>query len=480
MAKPFDNHPWFYEDDNRKTRPFHTITKETLEKTHKALLPENILKDKTILDIWSCMWATWQWCLFYWAKKYTWVELQEEYAEKSKKLLKHHWEKVEIICDSIENFFKYNNQTYDIVVLTWVIFVFIDYYLFLKNVTNICNETIVLNSIWPNPYSVNRFSASVEIMASQSVNLANSESAITWIWSRPTPYWLDVIMSTFGFQNNEWLIFPEKINDSIDVFNIDIKTDSWRFMLRYYKTNIKQISLSEDLQWEKKWKIYSWSNYNKNTNEINLKNNPFEFNDEIARNFKEIARKEIPNYLLVIKKCLEISKNNLLKDSKILDVWSAVWETLEYFYKAWFKNIYWVEKSKSMIDSSFNLVKIIHSDIFPIEYWKFDLIMANWTLHFINERQKYINDIFNWLNENWLFILTEKVTSSNIVWDLYKDIKRKNWVSEDEIIKKEKSLIWVLNQYPVEWYFDVLKRVWFKSIDIIDSNYCFVTFLAKK
>jgi len=104
MKKPFDDYSWFYEEDNRRNRLGNPISKEMLENKHEILLPKELVKDKTILDLWSCLWATGQWCLFYGAAKYTGVELQEEYVELSKKLLTHYKENAEILHQSIEDF----------------------------------------------------------------------------------------------------------------------------------------------------------------------------------------------------------------------------------------------------------------------------------------------------------------------------------------------------------------------------------------
>jgi len=59
MEKAFDNYPEFYLWDNRKNRTSLQITKEQLENKHEILLPEWVVKNKTILDLWSCIWATW-------------------------------------------------------------------------------------------------------------------------------------------------------------------------------------------------------------------------------------------------------------------------------------------------------------------------------------------------------------------------------------------------------------------------------------
>src|SRR5437868_13172354 len=90
---PFETEPGFYLEDNRNHREFVPVTKETLEAKHESLMPEWLVKGKTVLDLCSCLGATGHWCLSLGAKKYTGVELQPEYLQTSKKLLEKHWTK---------------------------------------------------------------------------------------------------------------------------------------------------------------------------------------------------------------------------------------------------------------------------------------------------------------------------------------------------------------------------------------------------
>ncbi len=50
-TSPFDEHPGFYEDDNRQHRKFSPVTRETIEKKHAALLPPELVNGKSVLDL---------------------------------------------------------------------------------------------------------------------------------------------------------------------------------------------------------------------------------------------------------------------------------------------------------------------------------------------------------------------------------------------------------------------------------------------
>ena len=48
-----------------------------------------------------------------------------------------------------------------------------------------------------------------------------------------------------------------------------------------------------------------------------------------------------------------------------------------------------------MIEKSYQETTLIYDDCFPTGYGKFDIIMANWTLHFIRDRERYLQDILH-------------------------------------------------------------------------------------
>jgi hypothetical protein len=114
----------------------------------------------------------------------------------------------------------------------------------------------------------------------------------------------------------------------------------------------------------------------------------WEFDDSVAARFQNEARTNIPDYDRVINMCLSIAKKKLNESSNIIDVGSALGHTIDVFTKAGFKNICGVDNSSSMIENSMYKEKIIQSEEFPEN--KYDMVLINWTLHFIEEKRKYL------------------------------------------------------------------------------------------
>ncbi len=206
----------------------------------------------------------------------------------------------------------------------------------------------------------------------------------------------------------------------------------------------------------------------------------WKFDSIVAENFSQIARTSIPDYDRVINLAIKIANKVVEKKSKILDVGSAIGHTLECFYNEWYYNIFWVDSSDEMLKRSFNKATLIKSDIFPAEYGKFNYITANWTLHFIIDRKKYIELMFESLEEGGYIFISEKITSSIVCSEMYNDFKYDMWLTKKQITDKEKSIKGVLVTNSIEWYIDIFRQVWFSSIDIVNAYPSFCSFLLKK
>lgn len=221
--------------------------------------------------------------------------------------------------------------------------------------------------------------------------------------------------------------------------------------------------------------------YNNAKSEVSENENKWSFNiDDVVKNFQTIAKTNIPNYEVVIDKCIKIADTFLSKTSNIIDVGSSLGFTLKKFNNAGYINLYGVEKSKKMIENMlFKNATIFNSDVFPKEL-KFDMVLMNWVLHFILDRKKYLIDVFDSLNDGGIVILSEKIYSPKEFEKIYYEFKKENNISELEILEKKKKLQGVLITYPIEWYIETLKNIGFSDIQIIDADFCFNTLYARK
>lgn len=204
----------------------------------------------------------------------------------------------------------------------------------------------------------------------------------------------------------------------------------------------------------------------------------WEFDKDVAKSFKQHATQHIPNYNQVIDQCISICKKQN-KSIKIIDVGCAIGETLIRLRSEGFNNIYGVDNSQAMLDECPpNVATLICSETLPPSCY--DVILMNWTLHFIKDKKRYLQDIYNNLNTNGTLVISEKTSSDPLAVEFYHDYKRTSGVSDADIQKKEKSVKNIMYIDTVEWYQDIFKQLGFSKVYIINAHWCFTTFVCIK
>lgn len=206
------------------------------------------------------------------------------------------------------------------------------------------------------------------------------------------------------------------------------------------------------------------------------------FDAKVAEEFDSIAQRQIPNYDVVINRCIELARTSFAHNlgAKIIDVGSARGRTVARLIEAGFTNAIGVESSPHMAAVSAYPDCIVHSARFPLDHAPFDMVLANWTLHFVHEREEYIRDIHEGLQAGGLFVLSDRMLGSPATYQRYLDFKRSRGVSEEEIVAKEAALQGVLEPRPLAWYQTTLQNTGFTGIEVIDAAWCFNTVLCRK
>jgi SAM-dependent methyltransferase len=205
----------------------------------------------------------------------------------------------------------------------------------------------------------------------------------------------------------------------------------------------------------------------------------WQFNSSVAIDFSNYARKHIPNYDEVIDMSIDVCQN-FSKNSKIVEIGCASGETITRLHLAGFTNILGIDNSSSMLDvCPKDVATYINSDNYP-NITDVSVAIMNWTLHFVPNKAEYIKKIYQSLNSNGFLILSEKTNLNPTMISKYHNFKRKMNVSEVEILEKEQQIKDVMFIDDTYWYMDILKKVGFKEVYIINSSWCFNTFLSRK
>jgi 2-polyprenyl-3-methyl-5-hydroxy-6-metoxy-1,4-benzoquinol methylase len=491
----FKQFPEFVDQDSRAVRGFSPVTIETLDSRHSASLPKWVVDGNTVLDLGSCLGATGHWVLSNGCKHYTGVEVQERLAQDSNNLLSKYWttDQYTIAQEDIREFLDKEiaaGKKYDVVVMIGVIYAFLDTFGILKKVSELCSYTLVIDSLYP-WFMTGPDIPMLDVINYQNINSSDSGSAFQGAGCRPSPKAMRVMMGALGFADKEGLIFPELLSDKTvhDSYNTPLERSNSRvhssynykvparYMLRFFNTNeflVKQVS------------DYVVTNDSSKKVEMakapNIIINPiWSFDETVANRFQQEAETHIPDYARVIDMCLDYTKQ-VYGDNKsisIIDVGSALGNTMSKYFDQGYTNITGVDNSKAMIKASKYPSLVKESSQFPTDQ-TYDVILANWTLHFINEREQYIKDIFNSMNPGGILILSDKMDHTIETENLYYDFKRANGVTEEVIQAKKNALIGILTTKPLRWYLDTLQNLGFTDVQVVNSRFMFSTIYARK
>ncbi len=256
---PFDQAPEFLDLDNRKLRTYYPVSSEHLKNKHEVLFPNEVVKGKHILDLGSCMGATGHWCLSLGASWYTGIETQKTYADLSRQLLqKYHPGSFSIEQASVEDWLEGNTEKFDVVSALGILFAFADYHDIMRRLCEI-TDTFIIEGPYPDPTIVPKDFCGVQFLEDQRMVLADQNASLIGRASRISPNGLHFLMREFGFESKEGLLYPKRIEHAKDMYN-DVETcEDLRYLMRFTRTGVKEVALSEDLRGARAGEIVPWS-----------------------------------------------------------------------------------------------------------------------------------------------------------------------------------------------------------------------------
>lgn len=458
----FEQYNEFVEFDSRKDRLTAPVSAETLENRFEVMLPEWLVSGKTVLDIGSALGATGHWALYKGAIHYTGVEIQDNYRMISDRLLEKYWTNFNLI----KHISKIDRQ-YDVVVAAGVIHGFYNPYEIIKTICDSSSEYVLIETT-----SVENDIPKIILTEQKMINQSDVHNPFSGWTSLPNQSALNIMMRENGFILDGEPLFPKRSSEH-DAYN-DRTKDGYpmRFIVRYKRKNVSLNKLEDSIANNTPWN-------NQVIYKLYPKADRWEFDESVAKRFQEEATSNIPDYERVIDLCISIAKRNLASDDFIIDVGSALGYTVDKFIQAGFTCTLGVESSDAMAAASKHPERIIRNNRFPTNITP-KMVLANWTLHFVVEREQYIKDVYDNLSRDGIFILTDKTPQSQTIKNLYYDFKRENGVSDEYIYEKENKLKGYMHLYPIEWYLETFTKVGFKNVQIINSRLGFVTFYMEK
>lgn len=493
---PFELQPAFYELDHRKDRGFNPVTDVTLEAKMKTLLPEWLVQGKRILDLGSCLGAAGHWSLYYGATSYVGLEIQSEYVKNSRELLSHwpqdQWEILE--QDFLGYLRQCDDQSFDVVLAAGVLYLFVDQQEVIEQMSRVAREFVVIESRQPNSVCngvINENMPIIELILNQAVNLSDVNQSLTGIAASSTIPALDILFAINGMRRTEALLEFPVTQDTVIYTEADVTRANVirRFAARYKRSQRVVETLQTALP-KNNGTLVDWNNaefaqhlsdkISAASQRVKEDFTPWAFDEKVAENFDQIATTSIPNYWQVLEKSVNIAKRYPVESAKIIDIGCATGNTLRLLHDAGFNQLFGVDSSQDMLKKADIPATLVVSDKFPVEHGPFDIVMANWVLHFIDNRLAYLQDIVANLKPGGYFILSEKISTSQLVNDLYFEFKQKQGLSDQEIEEKRRRLAGVLRTYPISWYLETLENLGFSSVEVFDASFSFASILAVK
>jgi SAM-dependent methyltransferase len=468
--------------DNRKNRKTNICSAESLYNKFLVQLPAKLIVGKTILDLGSCLGAAGHWALTHNAKHYTGVEIQDYYFDTSNQLLLRYWQssQFKIIKEDIEKFLDNeiaNNKKYDYVIAAGITYGFLDVISLLKKIALVSKEHILIDTF--NTSNSNQSNAGTIIIKKTNMIKANANELFYGYGSIVSLEAADIIMSTKSFYRDEPILMPKQLKKDIDPYCTPIKFPNGdikpaRYIARYLKKSNSISTLNSLVVTNDSSSIKTFDN------QLEIRKNSlvsWKFDQNVANRFQQEAVNHIPDYHRVINLSVDSAKQHLSSNDLIIDVGSALGFTINEFIENGFNNVIGVESSLDMKNQSLYPEKVIHSDVLPTN--NYQLVIMNWTLHFIENKINYLKTIQQNLNEGGILILTDKTNQSDIIKNLYYKFKLDNGVNIEYINLKENQLANIMFTKPIDWYITNLNAI-FSNVEIINSRLGFITFLCFK
>jgi len=210
--------------------------------------------------------------------------------------------------------------------------------------------------------------------------------------------------------------------------------------------------------------------------------NKFDFNT--IKDFDEHISKSIPNYDVLINTILSMSEYFITKDTAIYDLGCSTGKLLKSIKYPNLKIGYDNAKLMPEKDSEIEFKNIDLNGEFEVK--NACIVYSIFTMQFLNRmsRENFCKTVYDGLNSGGAFILCEKIYQENgmmqeVLSFSHYDYKG-NHFTEEEIIKKEKDLRYIMKPNSMQQNIHLLQSAGFKTITSFWQSYNFVGLIAIK
>ena len=220
----------------------------------------------------------------------------------------------------------------------------------------------------------------------------------------------------------------------------------------------------------------------------------FAFDEKVVAVFPDMIKRSVPGYDTILKGTAMLAMNHIQPKTQVYDLGAslgAVSLTIDQAIGPQSVHIHAVDNSPPMIDSLTEHLSAVqlHNRIephcadvagFPMAHAS--MVVSNFTLQFmpVASRAGVCEAIFQALNPGGVFVLSEKIQSSQTMIDYYHGYKKVNGYSDMEIAQKRQALEDSLQPDTLEAWQQRLRQAGFQHIEVWFKAFNFVSLVATK
>ncbi|EAK5847067.1 carboxy-S-adenosyl-L-methionine synthase CmoA [Campylobacter lari] len=221
----------------------------------------------------------------------------------------------------------------------------------------------------------------------------------------------------------------------------------------------------------------------------------FEFDKSVASVFDDMVSRSVPFYTQNLKLIVELIDHFAPQNARICDLGCSTASLLLALYekrKDFLLN--GVDEANAMLEiakskcQAFGArVDFYQKNLDDFEFFKNDVFIATYTLQFIRppKRQELVDKIYQNLNENGIFVLSEKILYEDVkiakkMIQIYEQYKLEQGYSKLEISSKREALENILIPYTQNENIAMLKKAGFSKVESVFKWVNFETFIAFK
>jgi tRNA (cmo5U34)-methyltransferase len=220
------------------------------------------------------------------------------------------------------------------------------------------------------------------------------------------------------------------------------------------------------------------------------------FNSEVAQSFDSHVRKSIPFYEEIQNMTVDMSTWFVCDGGLVYDLGCSTGETILRLvdrypedrrtrYVGIDNSLQMIETARSKVGAG--KVRFLCQDVLETRFEPTDLVISLFTLQFLaeSERLRLVQRIYESLRVGGAFVMAEKVLGETARFDglwveLYWEFKRRQGLTDAQILQKARSLRGVLRPLSLQANLRLLETAGFESTDVFFKWYNFAGLLAIK